>query len=194
MRKIKPLFLLLTLGLLVGCGTPADRAAQPPAEASGATDEAQPALSSFTAGTLDGGTFTQDALFTKDVTILNFWSTTCGPCVEEMPALAAFAGALPDNVQLLTVCLDGSGNAEDAQRILTEAGYEGLTLVSGDGDFLSLCAAIQYTPTTVFLDSAGVLSEHVIVGGQADLAEAYTAVVNQVLAAGGKDAISLEKD
>ena len=36
----------------------------------------------------------------KDVTVINFWALSCGPCIVEMPDLAEFAGALPDNVQL----------------------------------------------------------------------------------------------
>lgn len=48
-------------------------------------------LRDFTAGTLDGGTFTQEDIAAKDVTIVNFWGLTCGPCIAEMPDLAAFA-------------------------------------------------------------------------------------------------------
>lgn len=56
-------------------------------------------LKSFEAKTLDGNTFTQDDLAKKDVTVMNFWSTMCGPCVEEMPDIARFAKSLPENVR-----------------------------------------------------------------------------------------------
>ena len=38
------------------------------------------------------------------------------------------------NVQFLTICTDASGaNAQTAQRILEDAGYEGITLIDGSG-------------------------------------------------------------
>ena len=63
-------------------------------------------LNKFQAAALDGSEFTQDDFADRDVTVINFWALTCGPCIAEMPDLAAFAGALPDNVQVITVCLD----------------------------------------------------------------------------------------
>ena len=120
--------------------------------AAGQDASESPALAAFTAETLDGGTYTQDDLAAKDVTVMNFWSLTCGPCIQEMPELAAFAKALPDNVQVVTVCLDGLSDKASAGSILQEAGFEGVTLLSADGDLLALCSEIMYTPTTVFID------------------------------------------
>ena len=41
-----------------------------------------PNLNSFTARTLDGGSFTADDFSGADVTVINIWSTTCGPCTH----------------------------------------------------------------------------------------------------------------
>lgn len=149
-------------------------------------------LQSFSADTLDGGTFTQEEILSRDVTVINFWATYCGPCIVEMPALAEFGEALPENVQVVTVCLDGTGNEETAKEILQEAGYEGVTLLAGDGDFRTLCGRVRYTPTTVFVDGEGNLSEKVIIGGQEDLADAYLEQINAMLKDAGKEEISLE--
>lgn len=150
-------------------------------------------LQSFSAGTLDGGTFTQEDIQAKDITLLNFWALTCGPCIAEMPDLAAFAAALPDNVQVVTVCLDGSGNEETARDVLSEAGFEGITLISGDGDLAALCGNLMYTPTTVLADGEGNLVGDAIIGGQEDLSGTFLEAVNAALAAGGKAEISLEE-
>ena len=40
-------------------------------------------LKTFTAKTLGGGTFTQEDIAAKDVTVINFWSLLCGYCVDE---------------------------------------------------------------------------------------------------------------
>lgn len=149
-------------------------------------------LRAFTAGTLDGTTFTQEDIAAKDVTIVNFWALTCGPCIVEMPDLASFAKALPDNVQLLTVCLDGSGSEETVREVLTGAGFEGVTLISGDGDLAALAGNLMYTPTTVLADAEGNLVGDEIIGRQEDLSGIYLAAVNAALAADGKAEISLE--
>ena len=150
-------------------------------------------MKSFTAAKLDGSNFTQADIAAKDVTVINFWSLMCGPCVEEMPDLAAFAKALPDNVQVVTVCLDGTSDEESAKGILSKAGYEGVTLLSGDGDFKGVCDNIQYTPTTVLADAEGNLVGDAIIGGQEDLSGTFLTAVNAALKSSGKAEISLEK-
>lgn len=196
---------ILALGVLAGCGggnapeQPADTA-QPEntAQSEDTAQDGQDAgtglgtLASFTAGTLDGGTFTQDDIMDKDVTVINFWALSCGPCIVEMPDLAEFAGALPDNVQLVTVCLDGNGNEDTAREVLEKAGFDGVTLISGSGDLLDLSRSLMYTPTTVFVDGEGVVADAVI-GGQEDLSGTFLAAVNAVLEGSGKAEISLEK-
>ena len=83
---------------------------------------------SFTAYTLDGGTFRGRDIASKDLTVINFWGTFCSPCIAEMPDLAAFEKSLPDNVQLITICVDAQGNEETAKFLLDQAGYTGITL------------------------------------------------------------------
>lgn len=100
--------------------TSSDKPAQSENGGSAATGTAAElgSMKSFTAATLDGGSFTQEDIAAKGVTVVNYWAMICGPCVEEMPDLAAFEKALPDNVRLVTVCFDGTGIEEDVKRIL----------------------------------------------------------------------------
>lgn len=114
--------------------------------------ESDAELAKFVAKTLSGDSYTQDDLAEVDVTLFNFWATYCAPCIREMPEVAAFVKKLPDNVRIVTVCLDGQGNEEKAEEILAEAGFEGTTLIAGvtfeedAGDFKTLCRNIMYTP------------------------------------------------
>ena len=178
MKKAVSLLLsvFLVLGALTGCSD----------------DNSAGSMSSFTANTLDGGTFTQDDIKSKDLTIVNFWGMFCLPCRAEMPDLAAYAKALPENVQLITACIDGSNDLDATRDFLKNAGFEGVTLLSGDGDFDDLFASIQAFPTTVFVNSQGKIVGEPIIGGQANLAEVYTAAVNRALKAEGKAEISVE--
>lgn len=195
----------LFAGLLTsGCGSSGNEPGNDQAQEGGSSDVStqtdhtaaetaarQAVLQTFEAVTLDGDAYTQENLSQKDVTLINFWSLTCGPCIAEMPDIAAFAASLPENVQVITVCLDGAYDKEAANEILDDAGFEGVTLLSGDGDFEALCAQIMYTPTTVVVDADGNLAGDVIIGGQEDLAKTYADAINEALTSLGKEEIDL---
>lgn len=149
-------------------------------------------LREFEAVALDGSTFTQDGFADKDVTVINFWALSCGPCLAEMPALAEFGKALPDNVQLMTVCLDGGGYEEYVQYVVDQTGFEGTTLLYGDGDLLIFCRKLQYTPTTVLVDHEGNSVGYAIIGARDNLAESYTLCINSALSEMGKAEISAD--
>lgn len=187
----------LSLCLLAGCSGekdpgPSANASQPEsASASGQGAAALGSLASFSAATLDGSIFSQDDIRAKDVTVVNFWSTTCPPCIAELPDLAEFSDSLPGSVQVITVCLDGYGNEQTVTDIVKQTGFTGAVLLTLDGDLLELCKNLMYTPTTVFADSVGQLIGEPIIGTQKDLSKSFLEAVNQVLAAGGKDPVSL---
>lgn len=166
--------LLLPLALLAGC-----------AEDGGG-------LSSFTAQTLEGEAFTQEDIQGKDLTILNFWATYCGPCLSEMPDLAAYEASLPENVQLITMCADGAGDPEGVKALLESVGFQGATLIAGDESFMALCQSVQSIPTTLFIDSRGAVRGKPIVGTQKDLAASFTQAANAILREDGKPEIPHE--
>ena len=186
---------VLLAGIFTGCSEKKE-AVQPDSSKSTVTRTfKQPyELKEFEAETLDGSIFTQENLAEKDVTVLNFWSLTCGPCISEMPNLAEFEKAMPDNVQVLTVCLDGSSDMERTKEILEEAGFEGITLLGGNGDFWKVLCGIQYTPTTLIVDTDGNIVGDPIIGGQKDLGQVFTEAVNQALKKMGKAEIAYAEE
>ncbi len=154
--------------------------------------ETHGSLGMFEATALDGGSYTQVDLAGTDVTVFNFWSTTCGPCVSEMDDLASLARRLPDRVQIVNVCLDGQYNAARAQEILDAAGFDGTTLVGGTNGFLDLCRSVQYTPTRVLVTGDGVVVGDALVGALGDFDAEMLGAVNAVLAWSGEEGVSLE--
>ena len=166
--------------------TQATQATQPPADIA-----TYGSLGTFSAMTIDGSTFTDADVAAKDVTVINFWQTTCPPCIEELPTIQALAQRLPGNVQILTMCFDGSGKREAAQKVLDKAGWTGTTLVSASDGLLGLARTVEYTPTTVFLAADGTLVWGSIVGSPSDLEKAYLEGINATLAWQGKDAVVL---
>lgn len=151
-----------------------------------------PDLLSFTAKTLDGQVFTAEGFAAADVTVINIWSTTCGPCIREMPDIASYADSLPDNVQLMTWCLDAeySPDADKISGFLTDCNFDGITLTAGDGDLQALYNSLQYTPTTVFVDSSGYMIGEPVIGA-VDISTVYTQHINEVLEYLGKDKITV---
>ena len=148
-------------------------------------------LNEFQATALDGSTFTQEDFADKNLTLINFWALSCRPCIAEMPDLAELEKALPDNVQLITVCLDGGGSEELVEYVLEESGFEGITLVWGDGDLVTLSSELRYTPTTVFVDAEGNMAGDIVVGGKENLSEFYSQRINDILTGMGKAEISI---
>ena len=187
MRQIKIFIWVLAdifaLGILVVSRAPAQKL--PPKKERrrlrGGTASALGALKSFAGITLDGEMFTQKDIAAKDITIINFWTLTCGSCLVE----------LPDNVRMMTVCVDGGGDPEITAEVLQKAGFEGVTIIAGGGDLATLCGNLMYTPTTVVVDSEGNLMGDAIIGAQTDLSGTYLAAVNAALKETGKTEIRL---
>lgn len=125
-----------------------------------------PDLHTFEAKTLDGSSFSPEDFADADVTAINIWSTTCGPCVREMPELAEYAKTLPENLRIMTWCLDAdvSTSSADIAQYLKECGFTGITLASGNGDLETLYQQLMYTPTTIFVDANGDLVAEPLIG------------------------------
>jgi len=185
------LFVFL-MTIMAGCG-PADKAEKKENASSSAkqaykldTSRNYGDLSSFSAATLNGGKFSKKDLQKYDVTVIDFWSTECGPCVEEMPEFARFKKTLPSNVNIVTVCLDGKSNASAAKKILSDAGFKGTTIISGTGDYTTMVKKIEYTPTKIILDSSGRYLGEIVVQDYKKSNEAYKDCINKALKKAGK--------
>lgn len=194
--------LILVAAAFTACGTKADsngrnpKASESVGSNSDKNDTNQPenksgltSLNNFTANTLDGKEYTADNFSDADVTVINIWSTTCGPCIDEMPDIAEFTKTLPDNVKLITWCLDGDYDASYAKQVLSGSKYEGVTLTSGNGDMEKLNQEIMYTPTTIFVDGKGNIIGEALIGGSESLEKDYTEKINEALKALGKEAM-----
>lgn len=191
MKKV--LALMLALGLVVfpavGCA-PKEEQNVPDTAVEQEEGSSFGDLHTFTAKTLDGGSFSAADFADYDVTVINIWSITCGPCVHEMPQLAELKESLPENINLITHCLDDEMYTEEMTRILEEAGFDGTTLLLGDGDLMDLDRQVMYIPTTVFVDSQGNLLGKEIVGSSPDIRPLYLEHINDALTQMGKDVIS----
>lgn len=109
------------------------------------------------------------------VVILNFWTKTCRPCLEELPSLGDLAKVLETHkgIDLVTICTDES--ASDAKQTLKsvlggEPSFE--VLMDPDSKVVGDKFGTQLYPETWFIDPDGVI--RVRIDGQRDWATALT--------------------
>lgn len=138
---------------------------------------------SFSVKDLDGKDFTTKDFEKYDLTVINIWSTTCGPCVEEMPLLAQLHEQLPQNVNFITVCLDAAEETDFAKQVLEHAKAKFQTLV-GDDIATTVMKNIEATPTTIFVDAKGQPAGSAVIGAPANSDEfvsKYLEIIQQRL-------------
>ena len=141
---------------------------------------------------LDGNTVKSEELFSGNaVTVVNFWFTTCNPCVGELAELDALNKELTEKggslIGVNTFTLDGDKAAiADAKDVLMKKGatYQNVYFDS-DGEAGKFTTNIFAYPTTYVVDRSGNIVGEPIVGavtGKAQ-AEALQAQIDKALAA-----------
>ena len=155
-------------------------------------DSSLPKFPAFEGKDLDGNTVKSSDLFSGNaVTVVNFWFTTCGPCVDELGNLDALnkelsgkGGAL---IGINAFTLDGNEAAiSDAKDVLTQSGatYQNVYFDSGSeaGKFVE---SIYAYPTTYVVNRSGRIVGDPIVGAITSKAQAdaLQAQIDKALAA-----------
>ena len=155
-------------------------------------DSSLPKFPAFEGKDLDGNTVKSSDLFSgKAVTVVNFWFTTCSPCVGELGDLDALnkelsgkGGAL---IGINAFTLDGNEAAiSDAKDVLTQSGatYQNVYFDSGSeaGKFVE---SIYAYPTTYVVNRSGRIVGDPIVGAitSKTQADALQAQIDKALAA-----------
>ena len=129
-------------------------------------------MPSFTAKDLDGNTVTEDIFGEKDLTVVNIWGTFCSPCVAEMPELGEWAASMPDNVQIVGLIADISGDEDtkhhDLAVAITEKAGAQFTHIIANADFEPVMRWVVGVPTTLCVDKEGNLVGEPSVGAYVD--------------------------
>ncbi len=141
---------------------------------------------------LDGNTVKSSELFSKNaVTVVNFWFTTCNPCVGELSELDALNKKLAEKggalIGVNTFTLDGDEAAiSEAKNVLAKksATYQNVYFAS-DGEAGKFTTNIFAYPTTYVVDRNGNIVGDPIVGAitEKNQAEALQAQIDKALAA-----------
>ena len=141
---------------------------------------------------LDGNTVKSSELFSKNaVTVVNFWFTTCNPCVGELAELDTLNKELTEKggalIGVNTFTLDGDEAAiSEAKNVLAKksATYHNVYFAS-DGEAGKFTTNIFAYPTTYVVDRNGNIVGDPIVGAitEKKQAEALQAQIDKALAA-----------
>ena len=141
---------------------------------------------------LDGNPVKSDDLFSGNaVTVVNFWFTTCNPCVGELAELDALNKELAEKggalIGVNTFTLDGNEDAiSEAKDVLAKKGatYQNVYFAS-DGEAGKFTTNIFAYPTTYVVDRSGNIVGEPIVGAITEKKQAETLqkLIDQALAA-----------
>ena len=156
------------------------------------TDSDKQKFPAFTGKDLDGNDVDSNTLFSGNaVTVVNFWFTTCNPCVGELAELDALNKELAEKggalIGVNTFTLDGDETAiSEAKDVLAKKGatYQNVYFPS-DGEAGNFTGNIFAYPTTYVVDRNGNIVGDPIVGAitEKNQAEALQAQIDKALSA-----------
>ena len=155
-------------------------------------DSAMQKFPAFEGKDLEGNVVKSDELFSKNaVTVVNFWFTTCSPCVGELSDLEALSKTLAEKggalIGINSFTLDGDETAiADAKEVLSKKGatYPNVYFDS-NSDAGKFTTNIFAFPTTYVVDRNGYIVGEPILGAVTEESQAATLqkLIDQALAA-----------
>ncbi len=110
----------------------------------------------FTVTTTDGSTFTlSETLKTKKGVLINFWYSTCSPCINEFPYMQSAYEKFSDEIEVIALNNYAGDNDMSVTAFKSEMG---LTFpVAKDYSRLGSAFNLQGYPTSIFVDRYGTI-------------------------------------
>lgn len=120
-----------------------------------ASQEQRTLAPDFTVYTLEGEAVKLSDMRGRPL-VLNFWSSRCGPCVNEMPEFNKVHTTIGHEVQFMMVNVtDGSWDTIDsASSFIEQSGYT-FPVFYDTGLQASMAYSVYSLPTTYFIDAEG---------------------------------------
>ena len=114
--------------------------------------------------TNDGKMISLDRLVGPRALLVNFWTTWCTPCIEEMPSMDRLQGRISrDSLLILPLVRDGKGLSEAARFYKTHE-LTNLPLAADRFGKISHAHSIGPVPQTLFVDQRGMV-KGLLIGG-----------------------------
>lgn len=187
--KRKVFGLLCVLFLLSGCGRNTENiVGEENAAEENQTEEIQeeaPYVLTFEASDIAGEAVTSECFAQSKLTMINVWATYCGPCLNEMPALAEISDAYDTaEFQLIGIISDVAEDAEaeqlaEAKELIAQTGADYTHLLLNESLYRNLLSSVSAVPTTFFVNQKGELLGYVMGAYEK---EDWEAIINELLA------------
>jgi len=143
---------------------------------------------SFKLELLDGGEFDLSQQKDKNIVILDFWATWCGPCRRVMPIMEEVANEYKDKGVIL-IAVNLMERAQAIRSFLQEQGLHPTVALDKDGAVGNVYMT-KFIPQTVIIGKDGII-QAVHVGNLPNLKETLKKELNDLLA--GKKLASIKK-
>lgn len=117
----------------------------------------------FTSEDLDGNEVTDDFFANNKLTVLNIWTTTWPSCITEIPALQEVEEKYKDKgVRVLGILADSE--VETGKSYMSKKGANYVNILPTDSLIDGFLDEIMYVPTTLLVNSKGVLLGEIMAG------------------------------
>jgi peroxiredoxin len=93
--------------------------------------------------------------------LINFWATTCPPCLEEMPQFEALQKDWAQRGDVKLLMIDAGESAATVRNYLKDRGFT-FTVLLDDKFEVGKKFNIRYTPTTLIIDKDGILRASIV--------------------------------
>ena len=130
--------------------------AKPPVVSNG------PKAPDFTLPSLEGQNVSLSDYMGKKVIVIDFWSTTCDPCMVEMPHLVKLYKKYKDKgLIILAVSLDGPESRAQVSSVVHDKGMTFPVLLDEETSVIARYNPKKDLPTSIVIDQGGgIVSKH----------------------------------
>lgn len=111
------------------------------------------ALPSFNIETIQGDILRSDDLLEKGIIYLDFWSTSCQPCLRLLPHISNLVEKYPD-VSFIAVSIDSPRNKNNVLRLVRSQKFEFITGFDANKSLQKLFN-VTSIPRSIIIDKSG---------------------------------------
>jgi len=129
---------------------------------------------------LGGGEFDLSEHVGKNVVVLDFWATWCGPCVKALPEVMKATDSLKGKGVVLVAVNQGE-EAKPINKFLKRKKWEGLKVALDNEEVSSDAFMVSGIPQTVIIDKKGIV-RHVHVGYSPNIGKRLKKELEAILA------------
>lgn len=148
---------VLAGAVTVSCGAEIDHA---PGAAPAPRPSVEASAPDFSLQSTDGRTIHLSDYLGKKVVLIDFWSTTCDPCMAEMPYLVDLYKAKRDKgFVVLAISLDGPESLADVNRVVHDKGMVFPVLLDQETTVVARYNPKREMPFAVLIDKNGSIVE-----------------------------------